>query len=87
MIYQIIHRTSLEDIIYAVNLYFDGLSLRKPFKALSRFINRSHAAIRDWVEKYQPKRLLSKSKKIAEFIVDETLIKVGSTEFFGYGLR
>ena len=68
----------MEDIIYAVNLYFDGLSLRKTSKALSRFVNRSHTAIRDWIEKYKPQRLLSKSKKIAEFIVDETLIKVGS---------
>ena len=64
--------------MYAVNLYFDGLSLRKTSKALSRFVNRSHTAIRDWIEKYKPQRLLSKSKKIAEFIVDETLIKVGS---------
>lgn len=68
----------MEDILYAVNLYFDGLSLRKTSKALSRFVNRSHTAIRDWIEKYKPQRLLSKSKKIAEFIVDETLIKVGS---------
>jgi putative transposase len=68
----------MEDIIYAVNLYFDGLSLRKTSKALSRFVNRSHTAIRDWIEKYKPQRLLSKNKKIAEFIVDETLIKVGS---------
>ncbi|MGD9671901.1 MAG: DDE-type integrase/transposase/recombinase [Candidatus Nitrosocosmicus sp.] len=68
----------MEDVIYAVNLYFDGLSLRKTSKALSRFVNRSHTAIRDWIKKYQPKRLLSKTKKIEEFIVDETLIKVGS---------
>ena len=68
----------MEDIIFAVNLYFDGLSLRKTSKALSRFVNRSHTAIRDWIEKYKPRRLLSKSKKIAEFIVDETLINVGS---------
>ncbi|MGE0389094.1 MAG: DDE-type integrase/transposase/recombinase [Candidatus Nitrosocosmicus sp.] len=78
MIYQTRHRTSMEDVIYAVNLYFDGLSLRKTSKALSRFVNRSHTAIRDWIKKYQPKRLLSKTKKIEEFIVDETLIKVGS---------
>ncbi|MDR4489473.1 DDE-type integrase/transposase/recombinase [Candidatus Nitrosocosmicus agrestis] len=69
----------MEDIVFAVNLYFDGLSLRKTSKALSRFVSRSHTtAIRDWIEKYKPQRLLSKSKKIAEFIVDETLIKVGS---------
>ena len=78
MIYQIRHRTSLEDIMYAFNLYFDGLSLRKTSKALSRFVNRSHTAIKDWIQKYQPKRLLSKTKKIDEYIVDETLIRVGS---------
>jgi putative transposase len=78
MIYQIRHRTSPEDIMYAVDLYFDGLSLRKTSKALSRFVKRSHTAIRDWIQKYQPKRLLSKIKKIDEYIIDETLIRVGS---------
>ncbi len=78
MIYQIRHRTSPEDIMYAVDLYFDGLSLRKTSKALSRFVKRSHTAIRDWIQKYQPKRLLSKTKKIDEYIIDETLIRVGS---------
>ena len=78
MIYQIRHRTSLEDIMYAFNLYFDGLSLRKTSKALSRFVNRSHTAIKDWIQKYQPEELLSKQKKIDEYIVDETLIKGGS---------
>ena len=42
MIYQIRHRTHLEDIIYAVNLYFDGLSLRKTSKALSQFVKKSY---------------------------------------------
>ena len=68
----------MEDIIYAIDLYFDGLSLRKVSKALSRLVKRSHTAISDWIHKYQPKRLLSKTKKIDEYIVDETLIKVGS---------
>ncbi|MDN5846877.1 MAG: DDE-type integrase/transposase/recombinase [Candidatus Nitrosocosmicus sp.] len=65
-----------EKVIF--HLYFDGLSLRKTSKALSRFINRSHTAIRDWIQKYQPQRLLSNTKKIDEYIIDETLIKVGS---------
>jgi len=78
MIIQTRNRTRMEDIIYAIDLYFDGLSLRKVSKALSRFVKRSHTAISDWIHKYQPKRLLSKTKKIDEYIVDETLIKVGS---------
>ena len=28
--------------------------------------------------KYHPKKILSKRKRISEFIVDETLVKVGS---------
>ena len=72
------NRTRLEDIVYAIHLYFLGLSLRNTSKALSRFIKRSHTAIRDWIQKYKPEELLSKRKKIDEYIVDETLIKVGS---------
>jgi len=68
----------MEDIIYAIDLYFDGLSLRKVSKALSRFVKRSLTAISDWIHKYQPKRLLSNKKKIDGYIVDKTLIKVGS---------
>ena len=72
------NRTRLEDIVYAIHLYFLGLSLRNTSIALSRFVKRSHTAIRDWIQRYQPEELLSKRKKIDEYIVDETLIKVGS---------
>lgn len=78
MIYQARNRTNLKDIIYSINLYCDGLSLRKTFKMLSWFVMRSHTGIRDWIQKSKPQRLLSQSKKISEFIIDETLIKVGS---------
>jgi putative transposase len=53
MIYQIRKRTETEDIVYALHLYFNGLSLRKTSRALSRFIKRSHTAIRDWIQKVQ----------------------------------
>ena len=72
------NRTRSEDIVYAIHLYFLGLSLRNTSKALSRFVKRSHTAIRDWIQRYKPEELLSKRKKIDEYIVDETLIKVGS---------
>jgi transposase-like protein len=65
MIYQTIRdRTRVIDIIYAINLYFDGLSLRKTSKTLSRFAKRSHTATRDWIQKYKPERLSSNTKKI-----------------------
>ena len=80
-------RTNLKDIAYALHLYFDGLSsLRNTARALSRFVHkRSHtAAIRDWIQKYKPKkRLLYRKTNVDEFIVDyETQInKVGSSEY------
>ncbi len=79
MLYQIRKRTKPEDIVYSLHLYFSGLSLRNTSKALSRFIHRSHSAIRDWIQRYKPERLFFIRKiKINEFVVDETQIKVGS---------
>ena len=79
MIYKARNRTNLKDIAYALYIYFDGLSsLRNTTaRALSRFIKRSHtAAIRDWIQKYKPKkRLLYRKTNVDEFIVDETQIK------------
>ncbi len=72
------NRTRSEDIVYAIHLYFHDLSLSNTSKPLSRFVKRSHTAIRDWIQRYKPEELLSKRKKIDEYIVDETLIKVGS---------
>ena len=61
-------------------LYFLGLSTRGVSKAIF-FLNkvkRSHVAIWNWIQKYHTKKILSKRKKVREFIVDETLVKVGS---------
>src|SRR6188472_2792523 len=69
MIYQVRKRTEPEDIVYALHLYFNGLSLRNTSKALSKFVTRSHTAIRDWIQKYNPQRLYYKTK-IFEFILD-----------------
>jgi putative transposase len=78
MIYQLRKRTKPEDIVYSLHLYFSGLSLRNTSKALSKSIQRSHTAIRDWIQKYKPERLYYRKTNIAEFIIDETQIKVGS---------
>jgi putative transposase len=71
-------RTKPKDIAYSLYLYFLGLSYRSTAKALDRFVERSHVSIWKWIQKYQPKRILTKRKKIDEFIMDETLIKIGS---------
>jgi len=85
MIYQVRKRTKLEDIVYSLTLYFSGLSLRNTAKALSKSVHRSHAAIRDWIQKYKPERLFYHKVKIAEFIVDETQIKIGSELIWLWG--
>jgi len=59
--------------------YFSGLSLRKAADRLSScFIKRNHVSIWNWIQKYRPKKLSSTKRRIEEFIVDETLIKIGS---------
>jgi putative transposase len=72
-------RTKPKYIAYSLYLYFlDGLSYRNTAKALQRFVRRSHVSIWKWIQKYRPKRILTKRKKIDEFIIDETLIRIGS---------
>jgi hypothetical protein len=68
MICQKRNRTEQKDIAYALHLYFDGLSLRNTSKALSRFVHRSHTAIRDLILKYKPEKLSFRKIKISEFI-------------------
>ena len=73
------NRTSSSDIGHALYLYFLGLSTRGVAKAMFFLhrVKRSHVAIWKWIQKCNPKKISSKRKKIEEYIVDETLIKVG----------
>ncbi|MER5175609.1 MAG: hypothetical protein ABJB76_10105 [Candidatus Nitrosocosmicus sp.] len=78
MLYQVRRRTKSEDIVYSLHLYFNGLSVRNTSKALSfciKLVKRSHSAIRDWIQKYKPKRLFFRKINITEFIIDENQIK------------
>lgn len=72
-------RTPSEYIGRCLYLYFLGLSTRNV--AIAMFflhkVKRSHVAIWNW-NKSISKKISSKSKRISEFIVDETLVKVGS---------
>jgi len=72
------NKTPPEYIYHGLYLYFSGLSLRRTSQQLSCFIKRNHVSIWNWIQKYHPQKVSSKSKKIDEFIIDETLFKVGS---------
>jgi putative transposase len=74
------NRTSSSDIGHALYLYFLGLSTRGVAKAMFflQKVKRSHVAIWNWIQKCNPKKISSEKMKIEEYIVDETLIKVGS---------
>ena len=72
------NKTPSEYIGYGLYLYFSGLSLRRASQMLSCFIRRNHVTIWNWIQKYKPQKIKSKRKKVSEYIVDETMLKVGS---------
>jgi transposase-like protein len=41
-------------------------------------LRKSHIAICKWAQKYKPERIFTKRKRILEFIINETQLKVGS---------
>src|SRR5215212_993738 len=72
-------RTPSKYIYYALYLYFSGLSLRKTSEHLLPFVKRNHVSVWKWIQHYRPKKILQmKRRKVQEFIVDETLLKVGN---------
>ncbi len=72
------NRTPSEYIGYGLYFYFSGLSLRKAADRLSDcFIKRNHVSIWNWNWNWIQK-IFSKKKKISEYVIDETVIKVGS---------
>ena len=71
-------RTPLEYIDYSLQSYSSGLSLRKTSQRLLPLIKGSHISIWNWIQRYKPKKIIQGRKRIAEFIIDETLIKAGN---------
>jgi putative transposase len=72
------NRTPSEFVYYGLYLYFSGLSLRRASERLACFVRRNHVSIWNWIQKHHPKKISSRKKRLSEFIVDETQIKVGS---------
>lgn len=71
------NKTPSEYVYYGLHLYYSGLFLRKASERLSIVVKQNHVTLWNWIQKFQPKKIFSKSKSILEFIVDETLFKVG----------
>jgi putative transposase len=74
-------RTSVKVILYALYLYFLGLSFRNTSKAIQPFEEegRSHVAIWKWVQRFNPKRLYSCKRRVSAFLIDETIIQIDSS--------
>ena len=71
-------RTPGKYVYYALQLYSSRLSLRKTSQRLSPIIKRNHVSVWNWIQKYKPEKIIQKKKKVMEFIIDETLLKVSN---------
>ncbi|VFJ15281.1 DDE-type integrase/transposase/recombinase [Candidatus Nitrosocosmicus franklandus] len=72
------NKTPSKYVYYALHLYFSGLSLRRASERPSQLFKRNHVSIWNWIQKYKPQKMQSRRRKVLEYIVDETMLKVGS---------
>ena len=77
------NRTSTFIIMYSLYLYFLGLSLRNTSKALEPFNDekRSYVSVWNWIQRFGSYNI-HKRKRVSAFIMDETVIQVGSQHFW-----
>ena len=78
------NRTLTFIVMYSLYLYFLGLSLRNTSNALEPFKGqkRSHVAIWNWIQRFGSCQIFYKRKRISAFIIDETVIQIGSQHFW-----
>ena len=78
------NRTSTCIVMYSLYLYFLGLSLRNTSKALEPFKDqkRSHVAVWKWIQRFGSLQIYNKHRRISAFIIDETIIQIGSQHFW-----
>ena len=71
------NRTFTFIVMYALYLYFLGLSLRNTSKALESFKDqkRSHVAVWNWIQRFGSSQIY---KRVSAFIIDETVIQIGN---------
>ena len=69
--------------MYSLYLYFLGLSLRNTSKALVIFNDqkRSYVSVWNWIQRFGSYQIY-KRKRVSAFIIDETVIQIGSQHFW-----
>ena len=77
------NKTSTLIVMYSLYLYFLGLSLRNTSKALIIFKDdkRSYVSVWNWIQRFGSCNIY-KRKRVSAFIIDETVIQVGSQHFW-----
>ena len=77
------NRTSTIVVMYSLYLYVLGLSLRNTSKALVIFRDkkRSYVSVWNWIQRFGSSQIY-KRKRVSAFIIDETVIQVGSQHFW-----
>jgi putative transposase len=70
-------RTSTELVMYVLYLYFLGLSFRNTSKALEPFREkRIHVTVWNWVQRFNPKIIYSRKRRVTAFVIDEAMIQI-----------
>src|SRR5574342_1073853 len=69
--------------MYSLYLYFLGLSLRNTSKALTIFKDQktSYVSVWSWIQRFAEYPIY-KRKRISAFIIDKTVIQIGSQHFW-----
>ena len=77
------NKTSNIIVMYSLYLYFLGLSLRNTSKALIIFKDdkRSYVSVWNWIQRFADYPIY-KRKRVTAFIIDETVIQIGSQHFW-----
>jgi putative transposase len=66
-------------LLCSVFLFFRFIIKKSSYNRLSScLIKRNRVSVWNWIQKYRPKKVSSTKRKVEEFIIDETLIKIGS---------
>ena len=70
--------------MYSLYLYFLGLSLRNTSKALILFKDkqRSYVSVWNWIQRFGSCQIYNKRERVTAFIIDETIIQIGSQHFW-----